>query len=460
MLALPDLADDFEGGFLATKLETYQLRIDPWKTFMNRPASHKSDQFDCPCSVRSEEARAVVAYGPSGRSSSLIIVVVCTLVAVLGCTDESASRRKPNSSETTTARQTKVVAQGQILPAGGLIRLAATPGDIIDEIRVSVGDKVEADQPLVIMRSLKLHEARVEALQSRLQDAELQQSGAVQQSKLQVTTAEARVQQADAQQKSLERQADLLALAKEQVVASEKALERIESVAKDPLTSSFVGEMQIDQQRLAVGEAKLKYEQQVESFEQAKEAAQLGKLSAAQQLEAAQLALQIATQSLAVKSIESELKALKLQIDSATIKAPQAAVVVAVNARAGEAAAQFPIVELADVTRTICEAEVVEVDAGRIKVDQSVTISSPALPKPLHGRVNRISRLVGRPQLAIADPLAKADYRALNAIIEIDSSDIAIASEWLQLQVQVEIAIEEPKTESPGSDARATVPKS
>ncbi len=43
--------------------------------------------------------------------------------------------------------------------------------------------------------------------------------------------------------------------------------------------------------------------------------------------------------------------------------------------------------------------------------------------------------------LAVADPLAKSDYRSLNVIIEIDASDAEAAAKWLQLQVDVEIDV-------------------
>ncbi len=421
---------------------------------MNWPDTQASDQIAC---ARLHRIWSLAASSVIKPITLTLLVSSC--FCILGCDNASKSPGTASNVPTVPLRQTKVIAQGQILPAGGLIRLTATPGDIVDDVLVKVGDPVTSGKPLIKMRSLRIQNARVEALESRLRDAVQQHTSALQQAKLQVSSAEAIVQQASAQQKALDRQAALVALAKEQVAASEMAVERVKSVARDPLTSSFVGAMQVDQQRLALGEAKLKYEQQAENFEQAKEAAQLNMIKAEQQLQAAQLGFQLAEQSLAVQAIESELKALKLQVQSAIVEAPQDAVVVAINARAGEAAAQFPLIELADITRTICEAEVVELDAGRIKVDQKVTISSPALPRHLFGKVAQISRLVGRPQLAVADPLAKADYRSLNVLIEIERADVATASKWLQLQVQVEIAIAaDAADEAPASDH--VVPKS
>ena len=392
---------------------------------MNWPSRHKSD--------RKERQIGDLGYG-----LVLVLVGLMTLVVTPACNSDASTRtsvkRKP-----VIAKPSKIVAQGQVLPAGGLIRLAATPGDVIDRIDVVVGDYVTAGQPLITMRSLKLHAARVEALQSRFEDARQQRASAIEQARLRLAATETKLQQSAAQTKGLDRQEEILNLAKKQVTGSEQTLERLTSIAADPLTSNFVGTLQIDQQRMAFSEAQLKYRQQVESFQQAKEASEFGAIAAEQESKAARLALQAAQSSLAVAAIEAEIKALEFQQQSAVVTAPQAAVVVAINTRVGEAAALFPLIELADVTKIICAAEVVENDAALIAPDQIVSITSPALPQELHGRVLRRGQLVGRPQLVAADPLAKADYRAVTVTIEIDPADVPIAAKWLQLQVSVEI---------------------
>ena len=394
---------------------------------MNRPAKHAKNR------VESRRGNRVSAL-------AFLLAGLLTLVAAEGCNSRS-SPRSTAKTKTPTPRPSKIVAQGQILPSGGLIRLAATPGDIVDQIDVAVGDSVTANQPLMTMRSLKLHEARAQALQSRLEDARQQQESAIEQAQLRVTATQVKLEQFAAQTKALERQEDILKLAEKQVTESEKILQRLNSIAKDPLTSDFVGILQLEQQKIAVGEAQLKYRQQAESLQQSKEGAEFGADAAEQELRAAKLALQVAQSSRALAALESEMRALEIGQQSATLNAPQAAVVVAINTRVGEAAAQFPLIELADVTKTICEAEVVETDAALIAPNQIASITSPALPRELHGKVLRRGQLVGRPQLAVADPLAKADYRSVVVTIEIDPADVPIASKWLQLQVSVEIEI-------------------
>ena len=412
---------------------------------MNWPSQHERDRPEC-------------HTGEFGAALKLMLVGLITLTVTPGC-NSGSSTGTTVKAKPPIAKPSKIVAEGQILPAGGLIRLAATPGDIVDRVDVGVGDYVTAGQPLIIMRSLKLHEARVEALQRRFEDAKQQQASAIEQARLRLTATENKLAQIAAQAKALNRQEEILKLAEKQVTGSEKALERLNSIATDPLTSNFVGTLQIDQQRMAVNEAQLKYRQQVESFQQAKEAVEFGVVAAEQESKAAKLALQTAQSSLAVAAIEAEMKALEFQQPSAIVTAPQAAVVVAINTRVGEAAAQFPLIELADVTKVICEAEVVETDAALISPAQTVRITSPALPQELHGRVLRRGQLVGRPQLAVADPLAKADYRSVTVTIEIEPSDVPIASKWLQLQVSVEIELAaDNSSDQPASTAIAPQP--
>ncbi len=412
---------------------------------MNRLAELKSDRSKC--------HYCAPIFLPGMLTAGLLVVV-----ALGGCNSRSAKRPSP-TAKPPAAQNPKVVAQGQILPAGGLMRLAATPGDVVDRIDVTVGDSVRAGESLITMRSLKVHEARVQAVQSRLQDAKQQQHGAIEQARLRLKTTELKLDQITAQTKALDRQEELLKLAEKQVTASKKILDQLSSIAKDPLTRDFVGAMQLEQQQISYNDAQLKYRQQAESFQRAKEVAEFESVAAEQERRSANLAFEAAKSSLAVASIESELNALEIQQQSASIVAPQAAVVVAINTRVGEAAAQYPLIELADETKIICEVEVVETDAALIKVEQPVSMTSTALPKILHGKVMRRAQLVGRPQLAVADPLAKADYRSVVVVVEIDSADVPIASKWLQLQVDVEIDVT-PLNSPATSTLPAPVPQS
>ncbi len=358
---------------------------------------------------------------------------------LMGCTAREPS--KTPLLEPPRVRPERIVAQGQILPAKGLIRLAATPGDTVDEVHVAIGDRVNAGQPLIVMHSHKIRRAQLESLDRRYEAAEQQQAATIEQAQLRVVAAELRVKQAEAQFTALPRQAEMLELAKSQVMASEKVLHSLESIAEESLTKAFVGRIDLERQRSAVTEAELKLKQQTELLTQSEEAAEWSKSAAQQELTAAQTALKRAQESTSLAALASERQTLELQLKAAIIAAPRDAVVVAINTQVGESAAQFPLIELAETSQIICAVEVVEADASLIAPGQSAVISSPALPRELRGTVLRRDHLVGRPQLPSADPLAKADYRTANVIVELLPEDAAVASTWLQLQVKAEIDV-------------------
>ncbi len=385
-----------------------------------------------------------------------ILALSSAFMATTGCNfGESPS---PTVTKVARVLPERIVAQGQLLPANGLIRLAATPGDTVDDVQVKVGDRVKTGQPLVVMRSLKIRQSQLESLDRRYEDAKQQQLAAVEQAELRVKSAELKVSQAEAQIQSLARQGSIVDLAKSQVNASENVLRRLETIAGEPLTKDFVGSLELDRQRMVVTEAELKLRQQAEALSQAQESADWLKTAANQELTAARTALRLAQESSALEAIEAERTTLQLQIDASTIVAPRDAIVVAVNTQKGESASQYPLVELAETEQVICAVEVVEADASLIAQGQAAKISSPALPRELLGTVVRRDHLVGRPQLPSADPLAKADYRTANVIVEIQAADAAIASTWLQLQVKAEIDVTTAVQSEAPADGAARAP--
>jgi ABC exporter DevB family membrane fusion protein len=377
-------------------------------------------------------------------------------IPMSGCNFIAPPSRTSEQSE--LVRPDRIIAQGQILPANGLIRLAATPGDTVVEVHVRVGDHVTASQPLVVMHSLKLLQSQLEALNRRYEDAQQQQSAAIEQARLRVASAELKVSQAESQLKAVERQNSIVQLVEDQVDASRKLLQRMEAITNEPLTKNFIGGIEVDRQRLAVADAELKLRQQIETIAQAREAAAWAETAAGQELTAAQSSLQLAMDSNALAALESERETLQIQIAASTLVAPRDAVVVAVNCQVGESAAQYPLIELAEINKVVCAVEVVEADAALVLPNQTATITSPALPRELRGTVLRRDRLVGRPQLPSADPLAKADYRTTNVIVELQGDDATIASDWLHLQVSAVIDVSKSNPDSDPSQNTAHTP--
>lgn len=372
------------------------------------------------------------------RLALLWTIFCCGLFGLVTCGCRGSDK---NSKQTATSRQqqTRIVAQGKLEPAQGVIRLTATPGDRIESVEVEVGELVEKDQLLISLRSEKLLKKQLETLEIKYQEAEQHRQAAIDQAQLAVKAAELKSKQAKGQVTALKRQDQLVEMAENQVESARKILERLENLAADSLTKDFVGAIELDRQRIQIADAELKHQQQVDALDQAKETSDLGTQVAEQELSLAQNALRTAQESMALKAFESERAALQMQVDAARVISPCKAVVLSIDSQVGEMATQFPLMELANTDQIVCRVEVYETDAALVKPKQTATISSPVFDKKLRGRVLRREMLVGNPKLSPADPLAKVDYRTVNAIVEIDPEDVQIAAQWLQLQVEVTI---------------------
>ena len=81
--------------------------------------------------------------------------------------------------------------------------------------------------------------------------------------------------------------------------------------------------------------------------------------------------------------------------------------------------------------------EVYETDIGRVKAGQRATITSPALPKPISGAVEKVGLKIGRLDAVGADPVAKTDARVVE--VEIRLEDPAAVANLTNLQVEVQI---------------------
>ncbi|WP_197355817.1 HlyD family efflux transporter periplasmic adaptor subunit [Aureliella helgolandensis] len=337
----------------------------------------------------------------------------------------------------------KVNAQGQILPAGGFIQLMGTPGDVVDEMLVEVGQRVTAGTPLVRTRSEQVQAAQLEALVQKRLAAQRQQENAMRASQRQLRAAELQLERIDAQADQLAKKEDLLQLAEQQVAATQKILTQLQAIANDSVTREFVGQIEIERQQVAVGEAELAYQQQVQNHQQAVDELEWARRSAAADKLAAADLLQATESSDTLKVIELELRTLKQQIAATRIVAPSDGIILSVGASKGEASGHRPLVEMADDSQLVCEVEVNEMDAVWVEPGQTATISSRAfLDGPLLGFVQQKFQLVGQPQLRPLDPLARTDYRAVTVVINLSPSSAARAQQWLQLQVEVEIQID------------------
>lgn len=371
------------------------------------------------------------------------LLLLCSfLVPTWGCRQSAPPQSGVDRAGDVSSLKSKVIAQGQILPSGGFIRLAGKPGDIVDEVLVTSGDKVQAQAPLVKLRSESINAGQLAVLEARRAEASRTRDNTILTAQQNVKAAQLKLDHLSGQQVSLARKSELLNLAREQVAATQKVLKQLQSIAADAVTGEFVGQIEIDRQQVSVSQADLNFRQQEEAHAQAAQDLEFASLAAQAEMDAAQAVLAAAEASQALQVIDLEIKALKLTSAAAEVLAPTDGIIFAVNVRPGEAVTTFPLIEMASTKELVCEVEVNEMDAAAIAQGQPVKIYSRAFgDAPLTGHVLKKSALIGRPQLRPLDPLARVDFRAVTAIITLDEASSEKAQDWLQLQVEVEIDI-------------------
>lgn len=362
----------------------------------------------------------------------------CLFALVLGC--EPKSTQLP-SAVNLPARET-IVAQGQILPAGGIVQLAAAPGDVVAKALVQVGDPVLKGQVLFEMRSQSVAEARLQALLKRRDEAQRERDNTLASAKRQMASIELKLEHLDSQKIALERKAELLKSTQEQVVSAQRILKKLETISANAATNEFVGQLEIDRQRLSIDQSQFNVRQQAEAQRQAEEELSWAIKAAEAERDGARDALATAQASQAIEVLDLEIAAAKEQDAASRVLSPIDGVVVAVNASEGESSLPLPLIELANMDKMVVEVEINELDAALVRVGQSATITARALGElQLKGQVARKFNLVGRPQLRSPDPLARVDYRTLTALVELDESSATSARDWLQLHVEAQIEL-------------------
>jgi HlyD family secretion protein len=214
----------------------------------------------------------------------------------------------------------------------------------------------------------------------------------------------------------------------------------------------MVGGLEAEQKRMEAEQNQSRFEQAVFAAQQAVTLAKLGLDSAIRSHEVALESRRLVDSAVPLRSLEQQLALLGKQVEMSRMVAPLDGVVLSVSAKKGEMVSQLPLLEIADLSSMVCEAEVSDASVRFLEVGQVAVMDSAALEKPLRGIVYRIDRMVGSPQMKVPSPLAKTDFRAVPVWIEIAAEDMAAAAKLVQLHVDVTIELKPTKP----TDSQAT----
>jgi HlyD family secretion protein len=324
------------------------------------------------------------------------------------------------------------------MPKGGILSVSALPGDQLAALKVKRGDKVSAGAPLAELQSKDLKYLEWKARESQRMEAEQQFAAEKIAAEKRVEAAKLAIEKIGLQDIEETAQQAQLAFLEKNLELVTRNLTRLKE-ARDDLVST----QQIEQQQLLVEKTSAELKAAQSMLERMTESRKFAEKSARADLEVAQAAL---TQVLAAdqtKSLEFAEKIAKLQYEQTQIEAPADGVILKTFLQPGESTGPQPILQMANLDRMICQAEVFETDIQCIQLGQIARVTSPAFTNDvpaegIQGTVTQISRLVASPKLQSLDPYAAVDRHVVEVEIEFDAEASQVAGKFVNLQVQVE----------------------
>lgn len=308
----------------------------------------------------------------------------------------------PAAEPTAATPEPSVVALGRLRPEGDVVVLAPPfgAGDArVSRLLVAEGDFVTEGQPIAELDSLPQFRAALAAAEANLaaKEAAVVQARAAVGSALAEALAnrDRTASAATLAQQEADRQRDLFARG----VATRSALDRAEAAAVQAARELDRATAQLDRQ--AGGED------------------QPDIALAARQLDVAR----------------ADLARASGDLEKGLVSAPIAGRILSLHVRAGEKPGPAGIATLGATDLMEAELEVYQTDIARVAIGQAVTVSSPALAKPLTGTISNIGLEVERQSILAADPAANTDARIIRVTVGLDpaSSDLAGALSGLEV---------------------------
>jgi HlyD family secretion protein len=183
-----------------------------------------------------------------------------------------------------------------------------------------------------------------------------------------------------------------------------------------------------------VGEAKASLKQILSSFpNQIKEAkASLEKLKEVRPIDVRVAQTQLETARVSILEAQAKL-------DLAYVKSPIDGKILKINTFPGENISERGMVDMGNIEQMYVIAEVYETDISKIKVGQKATISSRALPQEFTGEVEKIGVQIGKSNVLNNDPALNIDSRVVEVKIRLNSANVPLAANFINLQVDVKI---------------------
>ncbi|MGB3263488.1 MAG: efflux RND transporter periplasmic adaptor subunit [Microcoleus sp.] len=224
---------------------------------------------------------------------------------------------------------------------------------------------------------------------------------------------------------------------RQQVAEAQANLQRIEGTAKEQVVEAQAHLNRIDstsRQQINEAQANLERIQKTGTAQISEATSKLDSIAEVRPVDVQVAQAEVDRAMAAVTKAQTDIKQIY-------VKAPIAGQILKIHTRAGETIAQKGIAALGQTQQMMVVAEVYQSDITKIAVGQSATITSPAIPDSLQGRVDRIGLEVQQQQVVNEDPAANIDAKVVEVHIRLDAASSEKVAGLTNLQVTVKIEI-------------------
>jgi len=310
-----------------------------------------------------------------------------------------------------------IAALGRIEPQSETINLGGATTDVLAELLVTRGSPVTRGQVIGHFRGYGEAVAREKATAQQLVEARTQLTA-------EQALGEARVRAAQAQ---------LDGTLKVEPTRIEGQVARLHSMEIDLANNidilngqqqlkrgEFASRRTLDDQKALVNRQRADIETARSRLDELQRQFEFDRATAETALAVERAATARAQAQIPIASLEQQLALARAQIVTASLISPIDGTVLNVMVHDGEAVGNGPIVALGNVAKMHAVAEVYETDVPRVRLGQRARVTSPALDRPLTGKVVEIGHMIFKNDVLNVDPAAKSDSRVVEVRIELD----------------------------------------
>ncbi|WP_051188690.1 ABC exporter membrane fusion protein [[Leptolyngbya] sp. PCC 7376] len=335
-----------------------------------------------------------------------------------------------------------VTALGRLEPVSEIVQLSAptsNQGNRIQSLKVEEGDSLKAGQVVALLDTYDQRQAALFEAEQQIKVAEAQltkvKAGAKQG---EVLAQEAEISRIEAQYEGdIAAQSSTVRRLEAEVINAEAEYQRYQSLFE----AGAISESQRDSKQLIWQTAQDSLQEAQANLNRTRNTnpANLDRAKAtlSQIAEVRPVDIQVA-QADVDRAIASRDQAAA-SLEQSIVYAPMAGEVLTIYARPGEVVGTDGILDLAQNTQMRAIAEVYQSDIQKVKLGQSVTVTSSAIAEPLRGTVTRIGSEVLRQSVVNTDPSVNIDARVVEVYIDLNEESSQRTAKFTNLQVQAVI---------------------